>query len=200
MGSTLSLIPRSRRFPREGNGTPVQYSCLGNLMDRVSLVAYSPWAGKRIRPDWVTKQVKNSFPSWWGRILTVPFHVCSFHFCLFFDSSFSIGLLNVGGVQDSSNFSFHIIPSPWLTHPHNGFSYSRPLMTSTCPALMALLNFGPLDPSHISNRMSPAIFILFLWSLGFCWKDSINQAVSQSRKLRTLADSLLLSLFSFCAP
>ena len=34
MGSTLGLIPESRRFPREGNGTPVQYSCLGNLMDR----------------------------------------------------------------------------------------------------------------------------------------------------------------------
>ena len=28
------LIPGSRRFPGEGNGTHLQYSCLGNPMDR----------------------------------------------------------------------------------------------------------------------------------------------------------------------
>ena len=28
------LIPRSRRSPRGGNGNPLQYSCLGNPMDR----------------------------------------------------------------------------------------------------------------------------------------------------------------------
>ena len=27
-------IPGSGRSPREGNGKPLQYSCLGNLMDR----------------------------------------------------------------------------------------------------------------------------------------------------------------------
>ena len=27
-------IPRSGRPPGEGNGNPLQYSCLGNLMDR----------------------------------------------------------------------------------------------------------------------------------------------------------------------
>ena len=27
-------IPRSGRSPREGNGNPLQYSCLGNPMDR----------------------------------------------------------------------------------------------------------------------------------------------------------------------
>ena len=30
VGSTPGL----GRFPREGNGTPLQYSCLGRLMDR----------------------------------------------------------------------------------------------------------------------------------------------------------------------
>ena len=37
--------PRSRRFPGEGNGNPLQYSCLGNPMDRGqrSLTSYSPW-------------------------------------------------------------------------------------------------------------------------------------------------------------
>ena len=30
------LIPGLGRFPGEGNGNPLQYSCLGNLMDRES--------------------------------------------------------------------------------------------------------------------------------------------------------------------
>ena len=30
------LIPGSGRFPGEGNGNPLQYSCLENPMDRVA--------------------------------------------------------------------------------------------------------------------------------------------------------------------
>ena len=30
----VGSIPGSRRFPGEGNGNPLQYSCLENLMDR----------------------------------------------------------------------------------------------------------------------------------------------------------------------
>ena len=30
----MGLIPGSGRSPAEGNGNPLQYSCLGNLMDR----------------------------------------------------------------------------------------------------------------------------------------------------------------------
>ena len=30
----LSLIPGSGRSPGEGNGNPLQYSCLGNRMDK----------------------------------------------------------------------------------------------------------------------------------------------------------------------
>ena len=30
----MDLIPESGRFPGEGNGNPLQYSCLDNLMDR----------------------------------------------------------------------------------------------------------------------------------------------------------------------
>ena len=33
----VGLIPGLRRFPGEGNGSPLQYSCLGDLMDR------GPW-------------------------------------------------------------------------------------------------------------------------------------------------------------
>ena len=30
----VDLIPGSGRSPGEGNGNPLQYSCLGNVMDR----------------------------------------------------------------------------------------------------------------------------------------------------------------------
>ena len=32
--------------PGEGNGNPLQYSCLENPMDRESLAGYSPWGCK----------------------------------------------------------------------------------------------------------------------------------------------------------
>ena len=49
------LTPGSRRSPEEGNGNPLQYSCLGNPMNR-SLACYSPWDCKSIRHDLVTKK------------------------------------------------------------------------------------------------------------------------------------------------
>ena len=39
-------IPGLGRSPGDGNGSPLQYSCLGNPMDRRSLVGYSPWGRK----------------------------------------------------------------------------------------------------------------------------------------------------------
>ena len=33
----VGLIPESGRFPAEGKDNPLQYSCLGNLMDRIIL-------------------------------------------------------------------------------------------------------------------------------------------------------------------
>ena len=41
----LGLIPGLGRSPGEGNGTPLQYSCLENSMDR-SLAGYNPWGCK----------------------------------------------------------------------------------------------------------------------------------------------------------
>ena len=43
----LGSIPGSERCPREGNGCPVQYSCLENSMDR-GLVCCSPWGHKEL--------------------------------------------------------------------------------------------------------------------------------------------------------
>ena len=41
-----NLIPGSGRSAGEGNGNPLQYSCLENPMDRRSPVVYSPWGRK----------------------------------------------------------------------------------------------------------------------------------------------------------
>ena len=41
----------------EGNGNPLQYSCLGNPIDRGAWWASdSPWGCKRVRHDLATKQ------------------------------------------------------------------------------------------------------------------------------------------------
>ena len=42
----LGLIPELERSPGEGNGYPLQYSCLENSMDRGALADYSPWVTK----------------------------------------------------------------------------------------------------------------------------------------------------------
>ena len=39
----MSSIPGSGRSPGEGNGNPLQYSCLGNPIDKRRLVGDSPW-------------------------------------------------------------------------------------------------------------------------------------------------------------
>ena len=42
-------IPGSRRFPREGNGNPLQYSLPGKSYEYRSLVGYNSWGHKE--PD-----------------------------------------------------------------------------------------------------------------------------------------------------
>ena len=42
------LIPGLGRSPKEGNGNPLQYSCLENSMDGGSLVGYSPCGHKKL--------------------------------------------------------------------------------------------------------------------------------------------------------
>ena len=39
-------IPGSGRYPGEGHGNPLQYSCLENPMDKRNLVSFSPWGCK----------------------------------------------------------------------------------------------------------------------------------------------------------
>ena len=44
----LGSIPGSERSPREGNGTPLQYSCLENPHGQRGLADYSPWGRKEL--------------------------------------------------------------------------------------------------------------------------------------------------------
>ena len=41
-------IPGWERSLGEGNGNPLQYSCLGNPLDRGGLASYSPWSRKEL--------------------------------------------------------------------------------------------------------------------------------------------------------
>ena len=47
-------IPGWGRVPGEGNGNPLQYSCLENSMDRGAWLGYSPMRSQWVRHDWVT--------------------------------------------------------------------------------------------------------------------------------------------------
>ena len=44
----LGSIPRLERSPGEGNGNPLQYSCLENPHGQRSLAGYSPWGHKEL--------------------------------------------------------------------------------------------------------------------------------------------------------
>ena len=56
----VGSIPGSGRTFGEGNGNPLQYSCLGNPMDRGAWRGYSPWSHKRVGHDIATKQSRYS--------------------------------------------------------------------------------------------------------------------------------------------
>ena len=52
----VGAIAYLERSPGEANGHPLQYSCLGNPMDRGAWLGYSSWNRKRVRHDLATKQ------------------------------------------------------------------------------------------------------------------------------------------------
>ena len=52
----VGLIPESERSPEERNGNPLQYSCLGNCMDRGAWQVTVHGATRRVRHDLPAKQ------------------------------------------------------------------------------------------------------------------------------------------------
>ena len=47
-------ITGSGRYPGEGNGSPLQYSCLGNCMDRGTWWAIQSMGSQRVGHEWAT--------------------------------------------------------------------------------------------------------------------------------------------------
>ena len=66
----MGSIPLLGRSPGEGNGNPLQYTCLENPMKRI-LAGYSPWGCKRVRYDIETEYMP-SIPCLFmeGRLVT----------------------------------------------------------------------------------------------------------------------------------
>ena len=52
----MGSIPGLGRSPGEGNGNPLQYYCLGNLMDREETGRLQSMGSQRIKHNLVTKQ------------------------------------------------------------------------------------------------------------------------------------------------
>ena len=57
----VGLISGSERSPGEGNGSPLQYSCLGNPMQRGAWWATIHLVAKRVGHDLTTKQQQHIF-------------------------------------------------------------------------------------------------------------------------------------------
>ena len=56
----LGSIPGSGRFPGEGNGNPLQYSCLENPMDGGAWCRLLSMGLQRVGHDWATSLITNS--------------------------------------------------------------------------------------------------------------------------------------------
>ena len=66
----LGSIPQSGRFPREGNGYPLQYSCLEKSKDRGAWWATVRPRGRRVRQDYfpmtsLVAQTAKNLPAMW---------------------------------------------------------------------------------------------------------------------------------------
>ena len=70
-----------RRSPGEGNGNPLQYSCLGNPTDREAWRAAVHGSHKRVRHNLVTKQQKIfHYMDVYFIYLSIDGHLGYFHF------------------------------------------------------------------------------------------------------------------------
>ena len=54
------MIFGSGRFPGEGNGNSLEYSCLENSMDKRSLAGHSPWGQEEVD---TTEKLKKTAPT-----------------------------------------------------------------------------------------------------------------------------------------
>ena len=174
----MGLIPGLGLSPGEGNGNPLQYSCLGNPIDRGSLVSFSPWGCKE-----VVESFLHTFPQI-SHLLTGKGENLSF--------LYPISKYWQAGVQVLGLFSYSGYPCPLtdltssFRYPNNSELFSlqtRPLPEhriafSTFPLgyLIGFLNLtlskntyvcsSPIFISENDTIISHSIFLgLFLMSL-----------------------------------
>ena len=57
-------IPGSGRSPGEGNGNPLQYSCLENPHEQRSLMGCSPWGSQRTIHNWASEHTARIIQIW----------------------------------------------------------------------------------------------------------------------------------------
>ena len=83
----VGLIPGLRRSLGVGNGNPLQYSCLGNSIDRVAWQATVHGDHKRVRHDLATKQLyyktSNEYIPWYTFLFKIIIVVAILIFCCF---------------------------------------------------------------------------------------------------------------------
>ena len=106
-------IPGLGRFPGEGNGNPLQYSCLEISHGQRSLAGYSPWGHKETglseRQDWATHT-----------FTFLPYNV-----------------VLVSAVQQSESVTWTYIPSPsWTALPTAPPHPSRSLRSTELSSLL----------------------------------------------------------------
>ena len=116
-------IPGSGRSPGEGNGNPLQYSCLEKSQGQRSLVGYSPWGCKQSdttewlhKPFWIfffflyDEGVCSNFTDLHVAVQLSQYHLLkrlSFSHCIFLDSLFKINWPWVCGFISGLSILFH---------------------------------------------------------------------------------------------
>ena len=124
----VGLTPKSRRSPREGNGNPIQYSCLRNPTDRGAWWATVHGAAKsrtRLR-DWTTQSSRRVLTSGWvggwgpkgkGMKLLKFTKLCTWHLCIFLVFKYSSIIKSTGIWEFPGSLCFHCWGprfNPWL--------------------------------------------------------------------------------------
>ena len=136
--------PWSGRFPRDGNGTPLQYSSPGRSHGQKSLAGYSPWDHKRAGHDLAAKEQQRltvlftntkAWPLlrlWYLGETTFVLQTVDFFFCIGVQPINSVVEVSGGQRRDSA---VHIHGSNLPQTPRRNFLQMAPwTFTAPCEA------------------------------------------------------------------
>ena len=115
-------IPEMERYPGEGNGYPLQYSCLGNPMDRgawPAIVHGVPKSRTQLTEwhvIWITHKYMLNY-SHFSVISTIHHHHCDNHTSINSSAIITIIIINNNGSEScsvvSDSLQLHELCSPW---------------------------------------------------------------------------------------